>query len=115
MVGDSLGEMFFYLALSDLVVVGGGFTREGAHNIIESLMLAKPVLTGPHTWPVEYPFAEAEAAGIARSLPDQAALVAALAEPVADIETRALAFLDAHAGASSRTVQAIDCALGVSS
>jgi 3-deoxy-D-manno-octulosonic-acid transferase len=47
LVGDSLGEMFFYLALADRVIVGGGFTPRGAHNIIEPLMLMKPVLTGP--------------------------------------------------------------------
>ena len=110
-VGDSLGEMFFYLALADRVIVGGGFTLSGSHNIIEPLMLMKPVLTGPHTWTIEYPFSEAEAAGVAVSLPDQAALVAALSlSSVADVE-QIETFLAEHGGASVRTLAAIDQAL----
>ena len=108
LLGDSLGEMFFYLGLSDRVIVGGGFTPRGAHNIIEALMLGKPVLTGPHVWTIEYPFAEAAAAGIARSLPDEAALIAALDEPPADNSTAIAAFLAEHGGASLRTLAAID-------
>ncbi|WP_323041739.1 hypothetical protein [Gemmobacter sp.] len=100
--------MFFYLGLSDRVIVGGGFTPRGAHNIIEALMLGKPVLTGPHVWTIEYPFAEAAAAGIARSLPDEAALIAALDEPPADNSTAIAAFLAEHGGASLRTLAAID-------
>ena len=112
-VGDSLGEMFFYLALADRVIVGGGFTPRGSHNIIEPLMLMKPVLTGPHTWTIEYPFSEAEVAGVAISLPDQEALVEALSRPsAADVE-RIEAFLSEHGGASARTLAAIDKALEV--
>ena len=36
-LGDSLGEMHFYLSLADQVVVGGGFAPQGSHNIIEPL------------------------------------------------------------------------------
>ena len=111
LVGDSLGEMFFYLALADRVIVGGGFTPRGAHNIIEPLMLMKPVLTGPHTWTIEYPFSEAEAAGVAVSLPDQEALVTALSQPAAADVERIKAFLAEHGGASARTLAAIDEAL----
>lgn len=111
LVGDSLGEMFFYLALADRVVVGGGFTPRGAHNIIEPLMLMKPVLTGPHTWTIEYPFAEAESAGVAVSLPDQAALIAALSQPTTSNVERIEAFLAEHGGASVRTLAAIDKAI----
>ena len=108
LVGDSLGEMYAYLAMADTVVVGGGFTAKGAHNIIEPLALRKPVLTGPQTWTIEFPFVEAEAAGVARSVPDGAALLAALAESTnadpAAIET----FFTAHSGATVRTVLALD-------
>lgn len=109
LLGDSLGEMYFYLALSRRVIVGGGFTPRGAHNIIEPLALGKPVLTGPHVWTIEYPFAEAEAAGIARSTPDLAALLQALSQPPeVGVEQRIAAFLQDHAGASRRTLAAID-------
>jgi len=108
LLGDSLGEMFFYLALSDRAIVGGGFTPRGAHNIIEPLMLGKPVLTGPHIWTIEYPFVEAKAAGIAQQLPDAAALLAALRAPPADLSSAITAFLAEHSGASLRTLAAID-------
>ncbi len=108
LVGDSLGEMFFYLALAEKVVVGGGFTERGAHNVIEPLMLGKPVLTGPHVWTIEYPFAEAEAAGLARSVPDRDGLISALGEPPTDLTVEIEAFLAEHGGASFRTLAAID-------
>ncbi|VDC29214.1 3-deoxy-D-manno-octulosonic acid transferase [Pseudogemmobacter humi] len=112
LLGDSLGEMFFYLALADRVVVGGGFNPRGAHNVIEPLMMGKPVLTGSWTWTIEYPFTEAEAAGVARSLPDSAALAGALAQPADGTGDRIAAFLSEHAGGSRRTLAAIDRVIG---
>ncbi len=127
LLGDSLGEMYFYLSLSDCVVVGGGFTPEGAHNIIEPLAVGRPVVTGPVTWPIEYPFAEAAAAGVARGVADAAGLAAALGAgggPGAlppdpqDIWERKrkeadaiAAFCAAHSGAVARTLAALPPAL----
>ncbi|MFN4170742.1 MAG: 3-deoxy-D-manno-octulosonic acid transferase [Pseudorhodobacter sp.] len=107
-LGDSLGEMYFYLSLADRVVVGGGFTPKGAHNIIEPLALRKPVLTGPEVWTIEYPFAEAEAAGVARKLPDFNALAEALAYPQDPTPEAIEAFFAAHSGATQKTLAAID-------
>ena len=108
LLGDSLGEMYFYLAMADRVVAGGGFTAKGAHNMIEPLVLGKPVLTGPVTWPIAYPFAEAEAAGLARSVPDAAALAQALADASTPDAATVAAFIAAHSGAAARTVAALD-------
>ncbi len=107
LLGDSLGEMYFYLSLSDLVVVGGGFTPKGSHNIIEPLALGKPVIVGPETWTIEYPAEEAIAAGVCRRVPPQE-LAAALAPGAPEPTAEAIrAFLDAHAGAVERTLDAI--------
>ncbi|MFZ1469392.1 MAG: glycosyltransferase N-terminal domain-containing protein [Paracoccaceae bacterium] len=111
LLGDSLGEMFFYLGLSDRVIVGGGFTPRAAHNIIEPLMLGKTVLTGPQVWTIEYPFVEAQAAGVAQSVDTPEALLTALQQPMTDMQPRIEAFLHDHAGASRRTLEAIDAAL----
>ena len=112
LLGDSLGEMFFYLALADRVVIGGGFNPRGAHNISEALMLLKPVITGPWTWTIEFPFQEAEAAGVAISLKDESdlagALIGALEHPAAVPEARIRAFLAGQQGATLRTLAAID-------
>ena len=71
-------------------------------------MLGKPVLVGPHVWTIEYPFVEAEQAGVARSVPDASNLLAALEAPVLADRDRIAAFLAAHAGASLRTLAAVD-------
>ena len=64
LLGDSLGEMYFYLALSQVVVVGASFVPLGAHNVIEPLALKKPVMVGHSIWGIEYPGVEALAAGV---------------------------------------------------
>lgn len=111
LLGDSLGEMFFYLGLADRVVVGGGFTPRGAHNIIEPLMLGKPVLVGPHVWTIEYPFREAEQAGVVTSLTDADVLFTALTAPTAASSEKIDRFLAEHGGGSLRTLAAIDSVL----
>lgn len=111
LVGDSLGEMYAYLAMADTVIVGGGFTPKGAHNIIEPLALRKPVLTGPQTWTIEFPFVEAQVAGVARSVPDGAALLAALGESTNADPAAIEAFFTAHSGATQRTISALDADL----
>ncbi|SEM85757.1 3-deoxy-D-manno-octulosonic-acid transferase [Pseudorhodobacter antarcticus] len=109
--GDSLGEMYFYLAMATRVVVGGGFNPKGAHNIIEPLALKKPVLVGPETFTIEYPFEEARAAGVAQSVPDAAALAAALIARNDPTPAQIEAFFAAHAGATQRTLAGISTLL----
>lgn len=108
LVGDSLGEMYAYLAMADRVVVGGGFTPRGAHNIIEPLALGKPVLTGPVTWPIEYPMEEAKAAGVAIAVQDAAHLTRLLQGPDWTTPAAIAAFFAAHSGAAARTLAALD-------
>jgi 3-deoxy-D-manno-octulosonic-acid transferase len=109
LIGDSLGEMYFYLALSDRAVTGGGFTPQGAHNIIEPLALGKPVIVGPAIHTIEYPAEEAITAGVCRHVQNAAELTAALSPTgwpgpsPEDIR----AFLTDHSGATTRTMQAI--------
>ena len=107
LLGDSMGEMYFYLSLADRVIVGGGFHPNGAHNVIEPLALAKPVVTGPHTFTIEYPFTEAEAAGVACSVPNAEELAALLMGPDWTTTTDIAGFMQAHSGASKRTVATI--------
>lgn len=48
LLGDSLGEMWMYLAAGDLAFVGGSLVPVGGHNILEPAALGLPVLFGPH-------------------------------------------------------------------
>lgn len=116
-LGDSLGEMYGYLAMCDEVIVGGGFNPKGAHNISEALVMHKPVVTGPYTQTIEYPFAEAAAARVARSVANATELAAYLigtdGANIADIgatRKEIQDFVVAHSGAVVRTVAAIDAA-----
>jgi 3-deoxy-D-manno-octulosonic-acid transferase len=110
LLGDSLGEMYGYLAMSDRVVVGGGFNPKGAHNISEALALGKPVWTGPYIWTIEYPAAEAANAGVLRLTEATGAALARALGPDAPPPARPediAAFFGAHAGACSRTLDAL--------
>lgn len=48
LLGDSMGEMWFYLSMADLVFMGGSFVTVGGHNVLEPAALQKPVLIGPY-------------------------------------------------------------------
>ncbi|PJI92728.1 3-deoxy-D-manno-octulosonic-acid transferase [Yoonia maricola] len=111
LLGDSMGEMYFYLGLCDRAIVGGGFVAKGAHNIIEPLALKKPVIVGPHIWTIAYPATEAIAAGVCQLVPDAAALRAEIQSPTQVTEAQITDFYDDHAGGVARTLAAIPKAL----
>ncbi len=48
LIGDTFGEMEFYLGLCDLVFMGGSFVDIGGHNPLEPACFALPVITGPY-------------------------------------------------------------------
>ena len=108
LLGDSLGEMYFFLALSDVVVVGSSFVPLGAHNIIEPLNLRKPVVVGSSIWGIEYPAVEALALDMLHQVHDVPALADKLVELLTVPEVRqaveqgARQFIAEHAGATIR-------------
>ena len=108
LMGDSLGEMYFYLALSQVVVVGASFVPLGAHNVIEPLALKKPVMVGHSIWGIEYPGVEALAAGVLQqhmTIPSlSSALVQLLTSPAeyARAIAGAEAFYAEHGGATAK-------------
>ena len=78
--GDSLGELNFYMAMSDIVFMGDSLNNEGSHNIIEPLAIKKPVIVGPSIWGIEFPALEALDAGIIKKIEGQKELATALVE-----------------------------------
>ena len=106
LLGDSLGEMYFYLALADRVVVGGGFQPKGSHNIIEPLALKLPVIVGPHIQTIEYPAVEALEVGVCRQTSAERLVEDVLQWP--DPAPAAIStFVATHSGATARTMAAI--------
>ncbi|WP_458791113.1 3-deoxy-D-manno-octulosonic acid transferase [Yoonia sp. MH D7] len=108
LLGDSMGEMYFYLGLCDRAIVGGGFVPKGAHNIIEPLALRKPVIVGPHIWTITYPVVEAIAAGVCTMTPTPDDLRQAVINPPAITDAQISQFYAEHAGSVARTLAAID-------
>lgn len=106
-LGNSMGEMYFYLALCDAAIIGGSFVPKGAHNISEPLALGKPVIVGPHTWTIEFPIVEALAAGAAVQVPDGQRLSALFEADAIPSEQAASAFFETQKGAVARTLAAI--------
>jgi 3-deoxy-D-manno-octulosonic-acid transferase len=49
-LGDSMGEMFMYYAMSDIAIMGGSINNFGSQNLIEPIFLNKPVILGQSTF-----------------------------------------------------------------
>ena len=86
-IGDSIGEMYFYLELSHVVVVGSSFGQRSVHNIIEPLAINKPVWTGPSIRGIEYPAVEALQAGVLHQARDGNDLANQIAKVLTEPDT----------------------------
>ncbi len=117
-LGDSLGEMALYYALSDAALLGGSFEPLGGQNLIEAAACGCPVVMGPHTFNFAEAADKAEAAGAAQRVPDLAgglhAALSLVASPAAQAAAAAstLAFTARNRGATRRTLQALAVYLG---
>ncbi|EHK66849.1 3-deoxy-D-manno-octulosonic acid transferase [Achromobacter arsenitoxydans] len=114
MLGDSLGEMAFYYAASDVAIVAGSFAPLGGQNLIEACAAGVPVVVGPHTFNFKQAAEEAIEAGAVLRAPDEAQATDAAMALLADGEQRqlasqaALAWFGMHAGATRRTLDALE-------
>lgn len=112
LLGDSIGEMYFYLALSQVVVVGSSFGDKAVHNIIEPLAINKPVWTGPSVRGIEYPAIEALKAGVLHhahngaDLADQLSAVLGDPSAYAALVQKTEHFNAAHAGSVDKHMAA---------
>jgi len=79
-LGDSMGELTYFLAASDLAFIGGSLAPRGGHNPLEAAVAGIPVILGPHTF---------NFAAIARMLYEAGA-----AERVEDVETLSHCLID---------------------
>ena len=113
-LGDSLGEMALYYALSDVALLGGSFAPLGGQNLIEAAACGCPIVMGPHTFNFTEAAELAQAAGAARraaDLPEAVRSAMALLErPKARqaAVTASLAFAAANRGATQRTLKALE-------
>jgi 3-deoxy-D-manno-octulosonic-acid transferase len=110
LLGDSMGEMAFYYALSDIALMGGSFLSFGGQNLIEALACYCPVILGPHT----YNFAQAShtalQAGLAQSAADMPMALALARQSLSQNpieQTQFCKYLQQHQGGIQKTWQAL--------
>lgn len=112
-LGDTLGEMALYYALSDVALLGGSFEPLGGQNLIEAAACACPVVMGPHTFNFDEAAELALAAGAAQRVENmreglRAALDLAQDRPrLEEVRQKAEAFARAHRGAGARLLEAL--------
>lgn len=110
LLGDSIGEMFFYYALADVAIVAGSFEPLGGQNHIEASCLGLPVIVGPHTHNFKQTVEDALAAGAAQRVTtaqEAVDLASRWLEQPAQRQAMAEAaehWLAQHQGATARTV-----------
>ncbi|MGB6006710.1 3-deoxy-D-manno-octulosonic acid transferase [Castellaniella sp.] len=114
LLGDTLGEMPWYYAGSQVAIVGGSFAPLGGQNFIEASALGCPVIVGPHTAHFQQAVADAQAAGaiVQASDPDQAVRQALkwLDDPAlaAQVGQAGSHWVRQHAGAVARVINGIE-------
>jgi len=113
LLGDTLGEMAFYYAASDVAIVAGSFAPLGGQNLIEACAAGVPVIVGPHTFNFLQAAEDAIAAGAAFKAGDASSAVdTAWSLLVNDVQRQvagqaARQWSAGHAGATARTMQAL--------
>lgn len=118
LVVDSTGEMNAFYPAADLVFVGASLVDHGGHNIIEPLVLGRPVVMGPSTYGVDFAAEPAGQAGAFESLLDASALeeriVELMADPVslAQMSAASVAFAADKTGAAKKTLLVIHSLFG---
>jgi len=112
-LGDSMGEMSFYYALSDIVIMGGSLLPLGGQNFIEACALGRPIILGEHTFNFQQASTDVIDSRAAIRVFDVADLMKAVDllltnhQVKEDMSTNALDFANQHTGATKKIVAVI--------
>jgi hypothetical protein len=112
-LGDSMGEMSFYYALSDIVIMGGSLLPLGGQNFIEACALGRPIILGEHTFNFQQASTDVIDSRAAIRITDVADLVKAMDllltnhQIKEEMSTNALDFANQHTGATKKIVAVI--------
>lgn len=112
-LGDSMGELFAFYALADVAMIGGSFLPFGGQNLIEAATVGCPVILGMHRWNFSEASQAALDCGAAVEIQSITQLPGVLSKLLANttqrekMRTSALAFSEAHQGATTRTLSII--------
>ena len=112
-LGDSMGEMSFYYALSDIVIMGGSLLPLGGQNFIEACALGRPIILGEHTFNFQQASTDVIDSRAAIRITDVDDLVRAMDLLLAnhqvkeEMSTNALDFANQHTGATKKIVATV--------
>jgi len=112
-LGDSMGEMGFYYALSDLVVMGGSLQPLGGQNFIEACGLGRPIILGEHTFNFQqasFDAIEQNAAVRVGNVQELSAVIGALIQNDVlreKMSANAIDFAGQHVGATQKILSVI--------
>lgn len=113
-LGDTLGDMAFWLGAANVAVIGGSFAPLGSQNFIEACAAGVPVVLGPSIYNFKDAARDALEHGLVTQVAsaDEALLRAwqAVNLPADDqvrFAQRAQAWLGRHVGATQRILQAL--------
>ena len=113
LLGDSVGEMFFFYGLADVAIVAGSFAELGGQNHIEASALGLPVIVGPHTRNFQQSVEDALAEGAARRAQSPSEAIGLALKILENPELRlgmgraAKEWLSLHEGATDRIMSAL--------
>jgi 3-deoxy-D-manno-octulosonic-acid transferase len=116
-LGDSLGEMFAYVQMADVVLMGGSLPDLGGQNPIEACAVGRPVFFGPNMFNFAQIARALDACGAgkkiysAREWIESGSALLADSSRYAASANAAIAFAKEHSGATERTAVFLDAIL----
>ncbi|MGB5512512.1 MAG: lipid IV(A) 3-deoxy-D-manno-octulosonic acid transferase [Woeseiaceae bacterium] len=108
LLGDTMGEVPLFYAMSDIAFIGGSLVPIGGHNLLEPAIQGLPLITGPHLFnsqDMADMFVESEAVRVVSNKDELVGAVAELLdrpEYAAELGQNALELLQANRGALQR-------------
>lgn len=117
LVGDSLGEMFAYLQMADLVLMGGSLPALGGQNPVEACAVGRPVFFGPNMFNFLQIARSLKACGAGKEIRSTDEWIDAGARLLADVDGYAAVrqsaqeFAKTHRGATKRTAEFLESIL----
>jgi 3-deoxy-D-manno-octulosonic-acid transferase len=112
LIVDQIGLLSHLYQYADIAYIGGGFTKDGIHNVLEAAVFGKPVIWGPND--LKYP----EAIGLRNAnggiqIKDASSLSGTINHLLIDANfskatgDAALIYVQANAGATQKTIESI--------
>jgi 3-deoxy-D-manno-octulosonic-acid transferase len=112
LIVDQIGLLSQLYQYADIAYIGGGFTKDGIHNVLEAAVFGKPVVWGPNDAKYQEAIGLRNANGgiqvnDAKSLNETLVQLLMDATFYKNTGAAALKFVQDHAGATQKTMDCI--------